>query len=80
LGSDWLVLVPTGDWTKEREGAQSVQIAHNDDKRQLTTVLTMTAAGDYLPPQLFYQGKTPKCHPQVTVGMCGTSIIVGTMK
>jgi len=31
----------------------------------LTAVLAVTAAGDYLPPQLLYQGKTPKCHPQV---------------
>ena len=61
-----LSIVPTGDYTMEKEGAQTVPIAHSDDKRQLTAVLAVTAAGDYLPPQLLYQGKTPKCHPQVT--------------
>ena len=60
-----LSIVPSGDWTMEKEGAKTVPIAHNDDKRQLTAVLAVTAAGDYLPPQLLYQGKTPKCHPQV---------------
>jgi len=49
----------------EKEGAQTVPTAHSNDKRQLTAVLAVTAAGDYLPLQLFYQGKTPKCHPQV---------------
>ena len=60
-----LSIVPTGDWTMEKEGAKIVPIAHNDDKRQLTAVLAVTGAGDYLAPQLLYQGKTPKCHPQV---------------
>ena len=61
-----LSIVPTGDWTMEKEGAKIVPIAHSDDKRQLTAVLAITAAGDYLPPQLLYQRKTPKCHPQVS--------------
>lgn len=60
-----LSIVPTGDWTMEKEGAKIVSIAHSDDKRQLTAVLAITASGEYLPPQLLYQGKTPKCHPQV---------------
>ena len=50
----------------EKEGAKTVSIAHSDDKRQLTAVLAITAAADYLPTQLLYQGKTPKCHPQVS--------------
>ena len=62
-----LSIVLTGDWTMEKEGVQTVPIAHahSHDKRQLTAVLVITAAGDYLPPQLPYQGKTPKCHPNV---------------
>ena len=60
-----LSIVPSGDWTMEKEGTNIVPIAHSDDKRQLTAVLAITAAGDYLPPQLLYQGKTPKYHPQV---------------
>ena len=55
-----LSIVPTVDWTMEKEGAKIVPIAHNDDKRQLTAVLAITTAGDYLAPQLLYQGKTPK--------------------
>ena len=61
-----LSIVPTGDWTMEKEGTKIVPIAHNDDKRQITAVLAITASGDYLPPQLLYQGKTPKCHPQIS--------------
>ena len=49
----------------DKKGAQTVPISHSDDKRQLTAVLAVTAAGDYLPPQLLYQGKTLRCHPQV---------------
>ena len=59
-------IVPTGDWTMEKEGALIVLIAHSDYKRQLTAVLAIIASGDYLPPQLLYQGKTPKCHPQIS--------------
>ena len=61
-----LSIVPTGDWTMEKEGTKIVPIAHNDDKRQLTAVLAITVAGEYLPPQLLYQGKTSKYHPQVS--------------
>jgi len=60
-----LSIVPSGDWTMEKERTNIVPIAHSDDKQQLTAVLATTAAGDYLPPQLLYQGKTSKCHPQV---------------
>ena len=61
-----LSIILTGGWTMEKEGAKIVSIAHSDDKRQLTAVLAITAAGDYLPTQLLYQGKTPKCHPQIS--------------
>ena len=59
-------IIPTGDWTMEKEGASRVSIAHADDKRQLTAVLAVTAAGEYLGPQLLYKGKTVKCHPQTS--------------
>ena len=39
-----LSIVPNGDWTMEKEGTNIVPIAHNDDKRQLTAVLAITAA------------------------------------
>jgi len=41
----------------EKRGAKVVSIANTDDKRQLTTVLTVTASGEYLEPQLLYKGK-----------------------
>ena len=61
-----LSIVPTADWTMEKEGAKVVPIAHSDDKWQLTAVLAITAGGEYLPSQLLYQGKMPKCHPQIS--------------
>ena len=61
-----LSIAPIGYLTMEKERTKIVPIAHSDDKRQLTAVLAITAAGEYLPPQLLYQGKTPKCHPQVS--------------
>ena len=36
-----------------------------DDKRQLTAVFAGTMKGDFLPPQLIYQGKTSKSLPSV---------------
>ena len=42
-----------------------IPIAGSDDKRQITAVLAVTMSGEYLPPQLIYQGKTPRCHPKL---------------
>ena len=61
-----LSIIPTGDWTMEKQGAKVIPIANVDDKRQLTAVLAATPGGEYLLPQLLYKGKTAKCHPQVT--------------
>lgn len=61
-----LSVIPTGEWTMEKQGAKVVPIANADDKRQLTAVLAVTAGGEYLPPQLLYKGKTARCHPPVT--------------
>ena len=60
-----LSIIPTGDWTMEKEGAKVVSIANADDKRQVTAVLAVTANGEYLAPQIIYKGKTMKCHPQI---------------
>ena len=57
--------VPTASWTMEQEGTRRVEIAGKDDKRQITAVLACTMSGDLLPLQLVYQGKTPRCLPQV---------------
>ena len=46
-----------------RSGEKVVPITNSDDKRQITAVLAVTMSGEYLPPQLIYQGKTKSCHP-----------------
>uniref|UniRef100_A0A1X7TZ04 DDE-1 domain-containing protein n=1 Tax=Amphimedon queenslandica TaxID=400682 RepID=A0A1X7TZ04_AMPQE len=48
-----------------KEGSTRVEIAGHEDKRQITAVFGCTMAGDFLPPQLIYFGKTPKCLPSV---------------
>ena len=55
--------VPVSSWTMEAPGTKRVEIIGKDDKRQLTAVLGCSMSGDFLPPQLIYQGKTKKCLP-----------------
>ena len=57
--------VPVGSWTMAKEGSKRVEIAGVEDKRQLTAVLAGTMSGKFLPPQVIYGGKTPKCLPSV---------------
>ena len=57
--------VPTGEWTMHRYKEKIIPITNSDDKRQITAVLAITLTGDFLPPQMIYQGKTPRCHPKV---------------
>lgn len=59
-------LVPVSDWTMEKEGSNQVAIVGKEDKREITLLLTITASGYLLPPQVIYQGKTPGCHAKVT--------------
>ena len=49
----------------EREGEKKIPIADLDDKPEITVVLAVTLAGEYLPPQILYQGKTERCHPAI---------------
>ena len=37
-----------------------------DDKRQMTAVFGESLSGDFLPPQLVYEGKTKRCLPNYT--------------
>ena len=60
-----LHIVPTGNWTMHRRGEKVIPLSNLDDKRQITAVLAVSINGDYLPPQLIYQGKTIRCHPKV---------------
>ena len=57
--------VPVGSWTMEKEGARRVELVGKDDKRQLTAVFAGSMTGEFLPPQLIYQGKTHWCIPKV---------------
>ena len=49
----------------EKEGSKRIQIVGIDDKRQLTAVFTGSLAGDFLAPQLIYQGKSPRSLPLI---------------
>ncbi len=51
--------VPVSSWTMEKKGSTCVLVAGIDDKRQLTHILACSMVGDFLPPQVIYQGKTP---------------------
>ena len=57
--------VPPASWTMEVEGSKRVDLVGKDDKRQITACFAGTMEGDFLPPQLVYEGKTPHCLPQV---------------
>ena len=50
----------------EKQGSRQVPVVGKEDKREITVLLTVTATGKLLPPQVIYQGKTPGCHPKVT--------------
>ena len=49
-------------WTMEQRGSQRVEMAGVGDKRRITAIFCGTL-GDFLPVQLIYQGKSPRCHP-----------------
>ena len=57
--------VPVSSWTMAKAGSQRVEIAGIDDKRQITAVFGGTSAGDFLPVQLIYKGKTHKSLPSI---------------
>ena len=42
----------------DEEGTKRVEVVAKDDKRQITAVFAGSAAEDFLPPQLIYEGKT----------------------
>lgn len=35
-----------------------------NDKRQITALLTISISGELLPPQIIYKGTTEQCHPK----------------
>ncbi len=57
--------VPVSNWTMAEEGSKRVKIVGLDDKRHITAVFGCSMGGDFLPPQIIYRGKTPRCMPSV---------------
>ena len=55
--------VPVSSWTMQEAGSKQVEIVGKDDKQQITAVFGCNMSGDFLPPQLIYQGKTKRCLP-----------------
>ena len=56
--------VPVTSWTMEEAGARRVEVVAKDDKQQLTAVFAGSLYGNFVPPQLIYEGKRERCHPQ----------------
>ena len=48
----------------EAKGSKQVEIVGMSDKRQITAIFCGALSGDFLPPQLIYQGKTTACLPR----------------
>ena len=57
-------IVPSSTWTMDAEGSKRVEIAGVDGKRLITAMFCGSLAGDFLPVQVIYQGKTNRCHPR----------------
>ena len=68
--------VPVSSWTMEKKGSTRVPIAGIDDKRQVTTILAGSLTGDFLPPQVIYQGKTYTAYIPTSSLLIGRSISV----
>ena len=48
----------------ELSGTKHVSIAGTEDKKEITALITVSATGEVIPPQLLYGGKTERCHPR----------------
>ena len=57
-------VIPGSSWTMEAKGSKRVEIVGISDKRQITAVFCGAMTGEFLPPQLIYQGKTSACLPR----------------
>jgi len=58
-----VMIVPCSAWTMAVKGSQQVPVTGLEDKRQMTAVLGCSMAGEFLPPQLLYEGSTTRSHP-----------------
>jgi hypothetical protein len=59
-------LAPADMRTYEKSGSKQVAVIGAEDKRQITACIASSLAGDLLPLQLIFQGKTDACHPPAT--------------
>ena len=64
-------IVPVSDWTMEERGANRVEVAGKDDKRQVTATIGVTAVGEKLPIMLTYEGLTKRCEPPTSIRPAG---------
>lgn len=56
-----------------KRGDKSVSIKGLSDKRNITLTFVLTLAGELIPLQIIYSGKTDRCHPkdiQFPSGFC----------
>ena len=53
-------------YTMNKKGAKNVPIQGTDDYRQITGTFAVAMSGEFLPMQLIYEGKTPRCLPKYT--------------
>ena len=56
--------VSVGKSTMAKRGEKSVSIKGLSDKRSITLTFVITLAGEFLPLQIIYGGKTDRCHPK----------------
>ena len=59
-----LTYVCSSSHTLHQKGSTSVPIIGKGKKKQITGTFTVTMTGQFLPMQLIYEGKTPRCLPQ----------------
>ena len=50
--------ISLSSWTMEKGGSKMVEIIALDDKRQIRLVFVGTLTGEFLPPQVIYQGNS----------------------
>ena len=48
----------------ERQGCKHREAVRVNDKQLITAAFCGSPVGDFLPPQIIYKGKTPRCHPR----------------
>ena len=59
-----LPYVITGNSTLNKKGSKSVPLQGKGKKKQITRTFAVSMTGDFLPMQLIYKGKTPRCLPK----------------